>query len=88
MLPPSTLTDPVREQAQAWGFVVKANPQAVWQVCAPWEPQWMLEYSQAQEHWVLVARGVPQIRFTPAEAIAFLARHQQIARPPVNTRKS
>jgi len=74
MLPLPTLNHQLLQEAQAWGFVVEANPPEAWQICPPSGVPWTLCYSSTQERWILVVQDIPQIRFTPSEAIDFLAR--------------
>jgi|GEM_PF-5137547 len=73
MLPLPTLNHQLLQKAQAQGFVVKANSPEAWQICNPSGVPWTLRYNSTQERWILVVQDIPQIRFTPSEAIDFLA---------------
>ena len=66
-------TKQILDQAKLWGFHCRLNPEGEYQIL-PNHPraQWTLQ--RICDRWLLSENNVPQIRFLPQEALAFLER--------------
>ncbi len=65
------MTEEILSQAIAWGFLCEIDSSGSWLV----QPQnktcrWLLQ--QVGEQWVLSVGNVPQINFSPKDALTFL----------------
>ncbi len=68
------MTENLLEQARMGGFNYQLDAQGHWHITAKSKTaQWELQ-QLADQLWVLVINGIPQINFSTTDAIAFLKR--------------
>ena len=66
-------TKQILEQAKLWGFHCTLTPEGEYQILPPnSRARWTLQ--RICDRWLLSENGIPQIRFLPQEALAFLER--------------
>lgn len=62
-------------QAEFWQFLVEYNRQGFWQIL-PQQPDRAWKLQQADDKWLLIVGGVPQVNLQVSEAKAFLERRR------------